>query len=91
VDRITPIMVKRSSFEHESEVRLLLRTEREEILVKGQGEVVQVDIKSLIERIVASPDYPAWGIASLQKLVTAAGLDVKVESSDLLRLPAEAL
>ena len=56
-------------------------------LLEGNGETIKVDASDLIARIVVSPDYPAWAIPSLQKLVTCAGLKVSVEESDLLRLP----
>jgi hypothetical protein len=53
----------------------------------SKGETVAVSVPNLIERIVASPDYPEWARASLQERVTAAGLNVNVEKSDLLTLP----
>ncbi|MGA2216183.1 MAG: hypothetical protein ABSH31_23120, partial [Bryobacteraceae bacterium] len=46
----------------------------------GRGEAVPVDLSILIERIVVSPDFPKWAIGSLQKVVGALGLDVRVES-----------
>jgi hypothetical protein len=80
-------------------VRLILDRHRDTHPVPGQvfsseeafgpskGETVAVDISNLIERIVASPNYPAWAIPSLQERVSGAGLEVKVEKSDLLKLP----
>jgi hypothetical protein len=59
----------------------------EEAFGPTTGETVKVDLINLIERIVASPDYPDWAIPSLQERVTDAGLEVNVEKSDLLRLP----
>jgi hypothetical protein len=52
-------------------------------------QFVNVDLKVLIERIVISPDYPDWAMPSLQKIVEEAGLNVKVETSDLLLPPGE--
>jgi hypothetical protein len=102
-DTVIPIAIKRRSFEHESEVRLILNRERGDYwsttFKSGQvfpqlerfelskGETVAVNVRHLIERIVASPDYPEWARATLQERVTAAGLDVTVEKSDLLKLP----
>ncbi len=53
----------------------------------SKGEAIAVDLSTLIEKIVASPGYPGWAMASLQKRVTSAGLKVQVETSDLLKLP----
>jgi hypothetical protein len=90
---LIPIVTKRRSFLHESEVRVILdrrrakEGEEEELRQKLSGEAISVDISKLIERIVASPDYPGWAIANLQEIVALAGLDVRVETSDLLRRP----
>jgi hypothetical protein len=100
---LIPIVVKRRSFEHESEVRLILDRQRdknpaadnrpgqvfsnEDAFGPSKGETVAVSIRNLIEKIVASPDYPEWAKASLQERVAAAGLEVTVEKSDLLTLP----
>lgn len=102
-DTLIPIVVKRRSFEHESEVRLIMDRQRDvhpvavydsgQVFTNDQefgpskGETVAVSISDLIERIVASPDYPGWAMASLQERVAAAGLEITVERSDLLRLP----
>jgi hypothetical protein len=40
-----------------------------------------------VQRIVVAPGYPAWAIDSLQQAVSAAGLTVNVETSDLLKSP----
>ena len=53
----------------------------------GRGQAVPVDLSTLIERIVVSPDFPKWAIGSLQKAVEAAGVGVQVESSGLLDRP----
>jgi len=57
----------------------------------GRGEAVPVDLSSLIERIVVSPDFPKWAIGSLQKAVDTAGMQVRVESSALLAPPGKEL
>jgi hypothetical protein len=92
---VAAVFLKRRSFEHENEVRLVIDDDPVVDLDSGyvQGPLVggnvEADLKVLIQRIIASPDYPAWAIPSLQAIVTAAGLDVKVETSDLLKLPEE--
>jgi hypothetical protein len=96
---VEAMFVKRRSFEHEREVRAILLPQKldpgkAERMALGQsdgvwpsGGVVRVNIARLIERIVVSPDYPAFAIPSLQAFVKGAGLEVTVETSDLLRLP----
>jgi hypothetical protein len=86
-DPLIPIITKRRSFEHESEVRLILERRNQKAFAPLTGETVAVDVRNLINRIVASPNYPGWAMASLQERVTAAGLEVVVEKSDLLKLP----
>jgi hypothetical protein len=98
-DALVAIVTKRRSFAHESEVRIILDRHRDTHPVAGQvfsseeafgpskGEAVAINVKNLIERIVASPTYPEWARASLQERVAAAGLEVIVEESDLLALP----
>jgi hypothetical protein len=102
-DTLIPIVVKRRSFEHESEVRLIMDRQRdihpltsynsgavaanEDEFGPPRGETVPVSLSDLVERIVASPDFPSWAMASLQERVTTVGLEVTVEKSDLLRLP----
>jgi hypothetical protein len=91
---LVPLTTKRRSFKHESEVRVIIermqgRTQEEflALLDSEFGEAISIDLSTLIERIVVSPDYPAWGIETLQNLVPATGLAVNVELSDLLRIP----
>jgi hypothetical protein len=92
---VAAVFLKRRSFEHENEVRLVIDDDPvvdfDSGYVRGPlaGGNVEADLKVLIQRIIASPEYPAWAIPSLQAIVTAAGLDVKVETSDLLKLPDE--
>ncbi len=94
-DPLTPIVTKRRSFRHESEVRVILERlstrDSDEYLgfmvTTFWGENLTIDLSTLIEKIVVAPDYPAWAVDSLQKLVTAAGLLIEVETSDLLRVP----
>ena len=98
----TPLaLLKRRSFAHEQEVRVFMHNyDRPDLAAKWaeefsdkeegpRGGVVKIDIGHLIERVVASPEYPAWAIPSLQSIVSSAGLAVKVETSDLLKLPGK--
>jgi hypothetical protein len=92
---VAAIFVKRRSFEHENEVRLAVDDEpfvdSELDYVKGplSGGNVMVDTNALIRRIVASPGYPQWALPSLQAIVSGAGLQVTVETSDLLKPPEQ--
>jgi hypothetical protein len=100
LDVLLTLTTKRLSFAHETEVRLILDRHldvrpafsqilpaKEESFGPPKGEALKVDLIKLIERIVASPDYPSWAMDSLQDRVTFAKLPVKVEPSDLLRQP----
>jgi hypothetical protein len=100
LDVLLTLTTKRLSFAHETEVRLILDRHldarpafsqilpaKEENFGPPKGEALKVDLIKVIERIVASPDYPSWAMDSLQHQVTFAKLPVKVEPSDLLRQP----
>ncbi len=92
-------LLKRRGFAHEREIRVFMRDyDRPDLAEYWDGEVsekkegprggiVRIDIDHLIERVVASPEYLAWAISSLQSIVSAAGLAVKVETSALLKPP----
>jgi hypothetical protein len=95
VSVFAPLITKRRSYKHESEVRVILeriyeRTENEFykfLASTSGGEAISVDLRTLVTKIVVAPRYPAWGINGLQNIVTVAGLHIKVETSDLLRQP----
>ena len=92
-------LLKRRSFAHEQDVRVFMQDfDRPELAQfwdeepsqKKEGPlggVIKVEIGHLIERIVVSPDYPAWAVPGLQTIVTTAGLNVRVQTSELLKLP----
>lgn len=91
---LLPLATKARSFSHESEVRVILERMRGReqaeffsLLRSDFGETISVDLSTLIEKIVVAPEYPGWAVESLQQQVTAAGLAIKIESSDLLRTP----
>jgi hypothetical protein len=61
-------------------------------LLKGRahfsgGRAISIEPSELIERIVVSPQFPPWAMASLRKIVEQSGLRVPLESSDLLKTP----
>jgi hypothetical protein len=93
---LTPLITKRRSFRHEREVRAILDRRstsdpNEELGMRCClgfcGEPIHVDTTALIERIVVAQEYPAWAISSLQEAVTAQGISITIETSDLLKTP----
>jgi hypothetical protein len=94
-DALLPLARKRRSFSHESEVRVILDrglTVDFELaaFVSGTpfgGETIALKTGTLIERIVTSPTYPPWTLGSLRSQIQQKGITVKVETSDLLKLP----
>jgi hypothetical protein len=54
-----------------------------------RGLDLEVDLGTLIERIVISPRYPDWALPALQASVNKAGLAVRVETSSLLTQPPD--
>jgi hypothetical protein len=94
-------LLKRRSFAHEQELRFFVqdfdRPDRAEYWdekpspneERPLGGAIKIEIGHLIERIVVSPDYPAWAVPGLQTVVTTAGLNLRVQTSDLLKLPDE--
>jgi hypothetical protein len=89
-----PLFTKRTSFAHEEEIRLAVAKDPRKPVLDDRPEeqisqLVTVDLKILIERIVVSPYYPDWAIPTLKKIIEDAGLTVTVGTSDLLLLPGE--
>lgn len=89
-----PFVHKRSSFEHEREVRAVIQdlpTENNQIAV-GQpndksGHAVPVVLDSLIDTVHVSPTLPAWLMALVSNVVTKYGLKCAVKKSDLYSSP----
>jgi len=99
-DALTPILTKRRSYQHEQEVRVILdrRPAGDPNVGLGMilgigffGETLRVDITKLIETIVVAERFPWWAISSLQEYLDAKGIQVKIESSDLLKTPQAAV
>ncbi|MGH9343796.1 MAG: hypothetical protein ACRD19_08550 [Terriglobia bacterium] len=92
------IFQKRRSYKHEQEVRLVLLNPGEmrdplaqvasERDAGAAGFGVPVSLADLIEKIIVSPEFPRCALSPLQQLVDAAGLEIKVEESDLLKPPS---
>jgi hypothetical protein len=94
-DPLVPLTTKRRSFQHESEVRVILDRglavdHHIASWISGtlfKGEALVVRAATLVERIVVSPTYPAWAIDALRSQIKQRRILVEVETSDLLRLP----
>jgi hypothetical protein len=78
-----PLFLKRHGYESEREVRALVVPNDE----SPSGYKCPVDLSSLIEGIVVSPQYPLWAVPALRDLVAQAGLHVAIEMSALLKKP----
>jgi hypothetical protein len=74
-----PWAVKRPSFEHENEVRAAVR----EPDGNGEGLSIAVDVKTLIEEILVSPDSPKWIECVVRDVVAKYGLSKPVRQSSL--------
>jgi hypothetical protein len=88
-----PFLHKRSSFEHEHELRAIIQpispgsgppTESNPF---ADGILVDVDLKTLIERVYVAPTSEAWFAALVEKIARKYGLEVPIEHSDLARDP----
>jgi hypothetical protein len=95
ISQLEPLLTKRRSYQHESEVRVLLERLNERtdegfwafLARTTAGKAVTIDLSILVQKIVVSPGYPSWSITSFQRAVNTAGLTVDVETSDLLKSP----
>lgn len=73
--------LKRLSFKHEREFRLILLGEF------GDGLPVPVDVGRLIESIVVSPTMPEWMLSLVKSVVVRYGLSCPLTRSTLLIAP----
>jgi hypothetical protein len=87
------IMHKRSSFNHEQEVRAVIM-DLENIRpssndkVAAPGKVVEVDIPTLIKEVYVAPDSRAPLMEVVQRLVEESGLEIEVKQSGVNAPPA---
>lgn len=89
---VEPFMHKRKSFEHERELRALTMDEWPRVSAthydytakaSDEGELVPVDLKELIEKILISPLAPSWYLNAVKDIVKKYGLDCQVSRSSL--------
>jgi hypothetical protein len=78
----SPWRIKRPSFQHERELRAVIRDGD----CKMAGLRVPVDLETLIEEIYISPDSEPWIADVVKKVLLTYGLHKNVQRSDLWRL-----
>lgn len=78
VDSI-PVWYKRKAFQHEQEVRAVIR----ETGTSGVGKAVEVDLDLLIEKVYISPSAPTWFASLVERTMGRYGLKKMVEHSKL--------
>lgn len=76
-------LVKRKSFEHESELRATILKQNEDI----NGIEVSVDLKELIESIYISPSAESWFETLIRKVIEDYKYDFDILKSELLKEP----
>lgn len=74
---------KRKSFEHEREVRALIR----DFKCRDLGKVVPCALEVLIEEVFVSPKAPPWFVRLVNDVNERYGLTVKVSQSELVEEP----
>lgn len=70
---------KRKSFEHERELRCLIK----DVDLEQGGTKVKIDIKTLIKNIYVSPDSPVWLTTLIKKITAKFEIKAKVINSRL--------
>jgi hypothetical protein len=74
---------KRKSFEHEREVRLLMKDHQ----ASTPGLGIPCDVTILVQSVVVSPKAPDWLFALVQDLTSRYGYQIPVRRSRLVELP----
>ena len=72
---LAPFLYKRKSFEHEREVRALIRPANVSAILKGKseepkasGKWVKIDVPKTIDRVVIAPDAAVWFLELVQQV-----------------------
>ncbi|MEO5655336.1 MAG: hypothetical protein ABIR00_05060 [Nitrosospira sp.] len=74
---------KQKSFEHEREVRAILKKPEHD----GLGLAIPCDVEKLIKRVIVSPRAPEWFFALVNNVSTAYGYKLTIEQSSLIQEP----
>ena len=70
---------KRLSFQHENEVRAVLRDHK----ATEPGKLIPCDLSTLVEAVFVSPEAPSWFSAAVNEVTQKFGLSVTVSPSSL--------
>lgn len=93
---LSPFLYKRKSFEHESELRVMMQllphigepSAAGQLLDIGRpsfaGVRIEVDLQALIEKILVAPDAPSWFVDLVKDVTRKFDVNVQVEQSSLL-------
>jgi hypothetical protein len=85
-----PVLYKRSSFDHEKEIRAFIwepeasKTAPARNFDTDFGELIPIEAKKLIDEIVVSPLAPAWLVKDVDSLIRRLGYSFSCVQSDLL-------
>lgn len=86
-----PFLHKRSSFEHEQELRAIIQPISTGPLAEAapfaDGLLVNVDLHELIQNIYVAPSSPAWYSTLVENVARKYGIDAPIKHSDLRREP----
>ncbi len=74
---------KRKSFEHEKEVRAILK----DMNCPDKGKIVPCDLSILIEEVFVSPSAPSWFTQLVNDVNEKYGIKIKVSVSELIQEP----
>ncbi len=81
---LTPVWMKRPSFEHEKEVRAAMRVPEPTALRAGHYVDVPIDI--LQPDVVGGPSTPGWCVSAVERLLNQLGLPLRLSRSQLYTL-----
>jgi hypothetical protein len=88
-----PFLHKRSSFQHEHELRAIIQpippggTPLAEAAPFADGLLVNVDLHLLIQNIYVAPTSATWFTALVERIARKYAIDVPIKQSDLQRDP----
>ena len=90
-DLLSALIHKRKSFEHEREVRALIRKFPKPGVERGDpishGLMIKVDLEKLIEKIFIAPTAPTWFAELVRSLIQRYGYSFEVVQSKLNEQP----
>jgi hypothetical protein len=89
-----PFLHKRSSFEHEHELRAIIRpifpgtaSPLTGATPSVDGLIVNIDLRLLIQNIYVAPTSPGWFTSLVERIARKYGVDAPIKQSDLQQDP----